>query len=729
MAELQKLSLILLKLSSEQLTTSSQKVSPRLLLIPGRTKRKTRFLYEKSVSFSVNFVAPANKLTSGDICYYDIIIALDLDCMSYNENPAMFNFARSLVRDIFDRFSRGRNIIANQGALRLGIVGFTDRLVIQMNLFEMSSMEGRLNAEARAYEAIEDLRNAQLSRQSNKSYFLHVFGWLSQLFDSRSHKNRELFIISNMVADPLSNGDWEDEDLRKLQRLKSRHFADTRIHTIAVNDQCDFSARTSDWHEDCSYFKAFAVVDDNPEAKRQYNDGSRRVLVPSKYFRSASRRSDFATFYKSTLDRVDVDLSDINLEKCRADPPKAIANCQCASRVHLDCDVCEVGGAGPTGDRGPAGEAGPPGLPGLPGDCGPAGLQGNRGETGRAGPDGVKGLPSPSPPVARSGTPGETGSPGLQGKKGEQGAKGPDGQRGADGRRGQVGNPGDTGTQGDPGRPGLQGERGQDGLTGDAGVQGDAGRNAIDNLRANVLAVKADMKRRLKEAVKDPNFKARVKAMSQQFVGLGNNGKTFVKCKDCDQPVCDPIPQPQCPKCETKHEVVLAVDNSQSVRNDEEVFHSINNVSGVFDNLYTNVSTTGNAMFVHFASRLQVDAVVRIDLNDAVTYYNFTNWREFPNRLPPRKTTDSLVDTETGWNREKAKKYLREFPFHTNRYGEAIEPMERKWLFHNDADVYNWPQYTGVRKQQALRTTRSKFTRKICYISYVKQLRNPAITV
>ena len=657
------------------------------------------------ILFSVEIAPSVNKLVEDDKCYYDIIVALDLDCMSYNENPAMFNFAKSLVNDIFNRFSKSRNIIANQGALRLGIVGFTDRLVIQMNLFEMSSLDGRLNAKKKALKAIEDLTNAQLSRQSNKSYFLHVFGWLSQLFDNRSHKGRELFIISNMVADPLDNRDWEPEDLQKLQSLKRRHFSDINIHTIAVNDQCDFNTRSSSWHEDCSYFKAFAVVEDNEVAKRQYRDGTRPVLVPSNYFRSASRRSDFSTFYRATLDKIDTDLSKDNLKKCR---PHAITDCECAARVHLDCDVCEVGGAGPTGDVGPSGEAGPPGLPGLPGECGPAGPQGSRGFKGALGIDGVKGLPSPSPPDARSGRPGETGATGQKGNRGDQGLRGPDGQSGATGRPGRAGDPGATGSQGGPGQGGLRGERGQDGLTGDSGVKGAAGKNAIDHLRANKAAALADMKQRIKETVKDPNFKARVKAMSQQFVGLGNNGKTFVDCKDCDLPVCDPLPEPKCLTCETKHEVVLAVDNSQSVKNDEEVHQSINNVDEFFDELYS-TNATGNAMFVHFASRLQTDAVVRIEPNDAVTYYNFTNWRDNPYQLPPRITTSSLVDTEDNWNKEKAKKYLKEFPFHENRYGEPVQPMERHWKFHNDNDVTNWQHYTKVRKRQAEGSRQSKF--------------------
>jgi len=34
--------------------------------------------------------------------------------------------------------------------------------------------------------------------------------------------------------------------------------------------------------------------------------------------------------------------------------------------------------------------------------------------------------------------------------------------------------------------------------------------------------------------------------------------------------------------------------------------------------------------------------------------------------------------------------------------------MERKWLFHRDTDVSNWPAYTDIRRKQAIQTTRTE---------------------
>ena len=51
----------------------------------------------------------------------------------------------------------------------MAIVGFHSELEIGMNLFFMSTVEGRKKAEATAHEAIENLRSFSLSRTNIKN--------------------------------------------------------------------------------------------------------------------------------------------------------------------------------------------------------------------------------------------------------------------------------------------------------------------------------------------------------------------------------------------------------------------------------------------------------------------------------------------------------------------------------------------------------------------------------
>ena len=43
-------------------------------------------------------------IPSSVICYYDVILALDLDCADFNENPVIGDFSTELVDAIFDQF-------------------------------------------------------------------------------------------------------------------------------------------------------------------------------------------------------------------------------------------------------------------------------------------------------------------------------------------------------------------------------------------------------------------------------------------------------------------------------------------------------------------------------------------------------------------------------------------------------------------------------------------------
>ena len=166
------------------------------------------------------------------ICYYDVILALDLDCADFNENPVIGDFSTELVDAIFDQFED--QVLG--GAVRIGIVGFHSELEIAMNLFELSSHEGRSKAHENAHNAIKDLQSFALSRRNYKtSSFIDTFQNLAALFDARDHKVRELYIISNASPGQFTKGDWSEADLNRLKQIKSDSYSDITIRTVPVN--------------------------------------------------------------------------------------------------------------------------------------------------------------------------------------------------------------------------------------------------------------------------------------------------------------------------------------------------------------------------------------------------------------------------------------------------------------------------------------------------------------
>ena len=44
----------------------------------------------------------SESIPTNQICYYDIVIVLDLDCVDYNENPVVGEFVTRMVDDIFE---------------------------------------------------------------------------------------------------------------------------------------------------------------------------------------------------------------------------------------------------------------------------------------------------------------------------------------------------------------------------------------------------------------------------------------------------------------------------------------------------------------------------------------------------------------------------------------------------------------------------------------------------
>lgn len=206
----------------------------------------------------------------------------------------------------------------------------------------------------------------------------------------------------------------------------------------------------------------------------------------------------------------------------------------------VDNDVCVEG---PVGPEGPRGEQGPVGMSGLPGMCGADGIDGERGDRGQQGQTGVKGLPGPNPPKGRPGRRGDDGADGAEGQKGRQGADSTvRGKPGVTGRPGPPGRTGPKGYRGDAGPPGLSGVDGQPGETGRPGMRGQRGRDALP---IDEYQISQDIDRRLDALIanmeREPVFDS-LAAIASRFVGLGNNGRSFCDCENCDREDCGPVP-------------------------------------------------------------------------------------------------------------------------------------------------------------------------------------------
>ena len=59
---------------------------------------------------------PNKNLTIPDnvICSYDVMIAIDLECIDFNENPVVVSFAKQLIRDIFRAARDGKIFLKNR---------------------------------------------------------------------------------------------------------------------------------------------------------------------------------------------------------------------------------------------------------------------------------------------------------------------------------------------------------------------------------------------------------------------------------------------------------------------------------------------------------------------------------------------------------------------------------------------------------------------------------------
>ena len=208
--------------------------------------------------------------------------------------------------------------------------------------------------------------------------------------------------------------------------------------------------------------------------------------------------------------------------------------------VCVENDACVEG---PVGPAGPHGEQGLVGMSGLPGMCGADGSEGERGDQGLRGQAGIKGLPGPKPPQGRQGRRGDEGADGAQGRPGRQGVNSSvRGQHGVAGRPGPPGRTGQKGYRGDAGPPGHAGVVGQPGQIGRPGAVGQRGQDALP---LDEFKISQDIDRRLDALIvnleSEPVFDS-LAVIASRFVGLGNNGRSFCECVNCDKEECGPVP-------------------------------------------------------------------------------------------------------------------------------------------------------------------------------------------
>lgn len=271
---------------------------------------------------------------------------------------------------------------------------------------------------------------------------------------------------------------------------------------------------------------------------------------------------------------------------------------------------------GSEGDAGHAGADGPSGPTGLMAPRGSPGEPGVRGPTGRSGPNGISGLPAPQWIPERDAAPGKAGPAGRDGSDGFAGDQGPPGQEGSVGYPGEPGPDGYPGPAGTPGLKGLDGSPGPCGGDGAIGLPGPSGSSPIDDELAQKDRVKADMRQRMKRFVEKKENIDRITGMAERYVGLGNNGRSFCRCKNCGAPDIEPPPVEDCANCKKAASMVVVTDNSKSVTDNYEMHDDLVEVAHEFVESWYNKTAESeanhesNALFCRFSNRLQVWSIL-----------------------------------------------------------------------------------------------------------------------
>ena len=351
-----------------------------------------------------------------------------------------------------------------------------------------------------------------------------------------------------------------------------------KITAIAVNNPCDTRAK---FPEDCSFENVLKLIDPS------YN---RNLVLDNMSENDISRFAiDFITGMADDVR---------GTAECFPPEESPMQACACTARgrVCADMNLPEDGDNGPPGHPG---NPGPPGVSGLPGATGSPGLPGQQGNRGLQGPPGIKGLPGPSGTYGRPGRPGEPGDDGPDGPIGPMGD--PNYTQGPTGAQGDVGLPGDAGPIGSPGPLGQKGLPGQPGDCGPIGPTGSPGIKGKDMITAygklvDEVGIKSDIKKRLFNTFSVMNTNSdnyvhqAINSIGSRMIGLGNHGKSFCECDNCDgtepptvaptdPPTTRPIttrpitttekptisPNCQCPVTIGSKDLTIFFDNSDSV--------------------------------------------------------------------------------------------------------------------------------------------------------------------
>lgn len=561
-------------------------------------------------------ITTLHTLEEGVPCSYDVIIAIDLDCVNERETPFIKTFANQFLDDLF-----AETKFIHDGYLRVGVIGFHSEIIVGMNLFVMSFIDGRAKAHEAAKTAIDELTMFAESKLNFKTAsFTEMYNQIASLFESREHKTRELLIITN-ASPGLQNKAWRSSALQQLTNIRNERYKSIHVTAVAVNHGCTNSRY---YQEDCSYTSALAIIDAN------FNGN---------YIMQTSSQYEWKTFYDPMIIQMNEDIEDIIANMRCEVPPPTMVPCACTARVEL-CANTEVIPDPTPGPPGPRGPPGPPGMAGLIGPAGPTGRPGGPGTPGSRGPPGNPGSPG-SPgvngnhgPDGANGPDGVPGKPGKSGRPGNAGAHGSPGRRGA---RGPAGSPGGPGSAGSPGSPGSQGECGPPGTP---GARGRSGVNKIETELNNPSQVLSDVFDMMDKVLNRQDVQATLASTARVFIL--NEHLCPCESKNCNclttpppqPPQHTPPPHVACDNCRPHQNTILFADNSRSMTDDSQKRTNSAEIMGtwasqVIQHYVDDIAQSGDnsrheLLVTRFSGRFQLEARVTAQ-NNMVTYNDFAN--------------------------------------------------------------------------------------------------------
>ena len=638
-----------------------------------------------------------------------------------------------------DIFLKSTNV--DDGFLRIGIIGFHSEIVIGMNLFVTSFIDGRSRAAELAKKALHDLTMfAESNLNFKTTSFQEIFEQLPSLFDARGHKTRELLIITN-ASPGLYNRQWGSK-LQQLEATRTSRYSNINIRAVAVNKPCDVRSHTR-YQEDCSYTSALETID------LQFSGSfimQGAAISAATDVGIGKRATLWRGFYNQMIVDVNRTIKDIiEHMKCEV-PENPQPDCVCTARAEL-CASTKCFPPSPTGPPGPKGPPGAPGYYGPPGSCGTAGPKGNKGLDG---PDGQKGGDGPDGSIGGPGRPGHPGREGNDGRAGDKGKQGPKGNPGTRGPSGNRGGPGDPGSDGDRGMQGRQGPDGGQGTCGNAGPKGRKGVNGAD--KTNELH---DL-----DALMDASFALLDKVLERPDVAqrLQQNARKFVittgkcpcagsNCRCGKQPETTPPPtttttlppfQPpaaNCISCRPHGNSIIFSDNSESMLTGNKLKES-SSVMGDWAQQIVE-SFEGQCeegeqcelLVARFSGRLQMEARVT-SANDKLVYHDYSSEvnRE---RYWWNHTSDSTITANNVRNRVKTQLFSKsphrrentwgwngqEYNYQVRNNSEAVPNkrnmgIQTSYFYTALWDLYNYLElypFTGPKKSTMIFLTDSEY--------------------